>query len=48
MNTTFMDAVNDDLIFVEVLKSSWKLDIILAYKHGHGGAVLAEYHCRGK
>ena len=41
MHTTFKDTVHDDLIFVHLLKSSWQLGRILAYKGGAGaGAVV--------
>ena len=37
MHTTFKDTGRDNIIFVHILKSSWKLDRILAYNHGGGG-----------
>ena len=46
MHTTLKDTVHDNLIFVQVLKSGWKLGRILAY-NGGGGVVVEEY-CQGK
>ena len=42
MHTTFKDTVYDNLIFVLVLNSSWKLGRLLAYNGGAGagGAVV--------